>query len=73
MRYAVDHDMHIHSGISVCSKDPEQTPGRILKYAVDNNLKTIVLTDHFWDEAFEYIVDLLDLAEDDKFRLPNIV
>lgn len=49
MRYVFDNDFHIHSYISLCSKDPEQTPEAILQYAIDNGLKTIVLTDHFWD------------------------
>lgn len=50
MRYVYDHDLHIHSKISLCSNDPNQTSKRILKYAVDNGLKTVCLTDHFWDE-----------------------
>lgn len=49
MRYIIDHDLHIHSGISLCSGDPEQTPARILQYAVENGLKHICLTDHYWD------------------------
>ena len=53
MRYLVDHDLHIHSKISLCSKDPEQTNERILRYAEENGLKTICLTDHFWDENVE--------------------
>ncbi len=48
MKYVWDNDMHIHSGLSLCSSDPLQSPERILKYAVDNGLKTIVLTDHVW-------------------------
>ena len=51
MRYVIDHDFHIHSCLSPCSRTPEQTPERILQYAKDNGLKTIVLTDHFWDET----------------------
>lgn len=51
MRYIVDHDLHIHSKISACSNDPEQTNERILHYAAENDLKTICLTDHFWDET----------------------
>lgn len=50
MRYVFDHDLHIHSWISDCSRDPEQTPEAILQYAVDNGLKKICLTDHYWDE-----------------------
>ena len=51
MRYIVDHDLHIHSFGSMCSKAPEQTPERILQYAVDEGYTTVCLTDHFWDET----------------------
>lgn len=50
MKYAIDNDLHIHSKFSICANDPEQTPERILQYAKDNGLKTICLTDHFWDD-----------------------
>lgn len=50
MRYIYDNDLHIHSQISLCSADAEQTNERILQYARENNLSTICLTDHFWDE-----------------------
>ncbi len=53
MKYTIDNDLHIHSKISSCSNDPEQTNERILSYAVENGLKTICLTDHFWDETVE--------------------
>ena len=51
MRYLYDHDLHIHSNISPCAKDPIQTPETILNYALENKLNTICITDHFWDEA----------------------
>ena len=50
MRYIYDNDLHIHSKLSFCSRDENQTNERILEYAKENNLKTICLTDHFWDE-----------------------
>ena len=53
MRFIVDYDLHIHSKISSCSQVPQQTNERILRYAVENGLKTICLTDHFWDDAVE--------------------
>jgi len=53
MKYQIDHDLHIHSQISLCSKDPEQTTARILQYAKDSGLRQICLTDHFWDERVE--------------------
>ena len=49
MKYQIDHDLHIHSHLSDCSNDPEQTTDAILDYAVRNRLKTVCLTDHYWD------------------------
>ena len=51
MKFKFDHDYHIHSGISLCSGDPEQTNERILQYARENGLSKICLTDHYWDSA----------------------
>ena len=50
MRFSVDHDLHIHSYLSLCSTHGHQTPQKILDYAVKNGLSTICLTDHYWDE-----------------------
>lgn len=50
MKFKVDHDLHIHSHLSSCSRDPEQTPERILQYAKENGFKTVCLTDHYWDK-----------------------
>ena len=52
-KFTYDHDFHIHSRLSSCSHDPEQSPEQILRYAQKEGLKTIVLTDHFWDERVE--------------------
>ena len=51
MKYQLDHDLHIHSLISNCSGDSEQTAENILRYAKAHGLKQICLTDHFWDES----------------------
>lgn len=59
MKYVIDNDLHIHSKISLCSNDPQQTNERILNYAISNGLKTICLTDHFWDEKVK-CADLID-------------
>ncbi len=53
MRYIADNDLHIHSYLSSCSRDPEQTAERILAYAEENGIKKICITDHFWDSAVE--------------------
>ena len=55
MKYQIDHDLHIHSFLSTCCKTEEQTPERILQYAQQFGLKTICLTNHFWDETVEPI------------------
>lgn len=82
MKYKIDHDYHIHSGLSYCSRDPEQTTARILKYAEDNGFHSICLTDHFWDhkipgfakqgsyhkQSLEYIKNALPLPSSDKVR-----
>ncbi len=51
MKCVFDHDLHIHSSVSPCSGDPEQTPERILRYAEENGLNTVCVTNHFWDDA----------------------
>ena len=50
MKYVIDNDLHIHSNLSPCERDPWQTPARILRYAEVTGLKTVCVTDHFWDE-----------------------
>ncbi len=51
MKYTVDNDLHIHSYLSACSGDAAQTNERILEYAKNCGLKTVCLTNHFWDSA----------------------
>lgn len=50
MKYKIDHDLHIHTNLSKCANDPEQTPEAILNYAQKNNFHTACITDHFLDE-----------------------
>ncbi len=57
MKFQIDHDFHIHSKLSLCSGDAEQTPARILEYARASNLKSICLTDHYWDENVSGVSD----------------
>lgn len=49
MKFQIDHDLHIHSLLSRCSRDREQTAENILRYAEANGLSTICMTNHFWD------------------------
>ncbi len=80
MRYIADHDFHIHSTLSLCCKDSEQTPERILQYAKSNNYKSVCLTNHFWDEnvkseaewhkahGFNNLISVLPLPQDSDVR-----
>ena len=65
MKYIIDNDLHIHSHLSLCSGDEEQTCENILSYAEKNNLKTICITDHFWDSAVkkDYEWDWYDVQD----------
>jgi histidinol phosphatase-like PHP family hydrolase len=47
----INHDYHIHTFLSSCSKDPAQTPDAILEYAIRNDFDSVCLTDHLWDRA----------------------
>ena len=51
MLFVIDHDLHIHSKLSLCSRDEAQNTEAILAYAQKNNLSTICLADHFWDRT----------------------
>ncbi len=53
MRYIIDHDLHIHSGLSSCSNDENQNATTILNYAKQNGLKTVCVTDHYFDSDVE--------------------
>ena len=80
MKYIIDHDLHIHSNLSSCSNDLEQTPKKILQHAEEHGLKTICLTDHFWDDLvsdasqwyatqdYAHICQAKPLPQSDKVR-----
>ena len=77
MKFKIDHDYHIHSSISSCSRDPEQTAERILEYAKNVGLSRICITDHYWDRTvpgaskwyepqdFDHISKILPLPQAD--------
>lgn len=78
MRYVADHDFHIHSTVSLCCHDENQTPETILGYAKENGFKKICLTNHFFDEKviseanwrsehyFEPLSSVLPLPQDEN-------
>ena len=51
MKYKVDHDYHIHTQLSLCSGNKEQTTERLLQSAKENSFESICVTDHYWDST----------------------
>ena len=51
MKFKIDHDYHIHTHLSSCSRDEKQTVENILAYAKEAGLSKICVTDHYWDAA----------------------
>ena len=49
-RFIIDHDLHLHSQLSLCSNDPQQTADALLAYGEREGLSHICVTDHYWDE-----------------------
>ena len=47
----IRQDLHIHTHLSSCSRDPLQTPANILEKAEELQLDQICLTDHFWESS----------------------
>lgn len=83
MKYIIDNDLHIHTHLSICSDDAKQTPENILQVAKNRGLKTICITDHYWDDDvecntkynwwyrkqnFDHISQSLPLPKDEKIR-----
>ena len=74
-------DFHIHTFLSSCSSDPEQTLQRVLQYAQENGLTDICITDHLWDTAvsgasdwyrpqnIEHVKENLPLPTDPKVHM----
>jgi len=82
MRFKPDHDLHIHTQLSFCSNDPEQSTENILKYGERNGFSTLCITDHMWDTAriptdddfyenqtYEYVCRSLPLPQSDKVKM----
>lgn len=49
MRMKADHDIHLHSQLSRCSRDPLQTAEALMAHARETGLLQLCITDHFWD------------------------
>jgi histidinol phosphatase-like PHP family hydrolase len=51
MRFVPDHDLHIHTQLSPCSRDTRQTPEAILSYGITAGMKLLNLADHCWPDT----------------------
>ena len=51
MRYQIDHDYHIHTVLSTCSRDETQTAQTIAAHARDRGIRRVCIANHFWDET----------------------
>lgn len=81
MKFKFDHDLHIHSHLSLCSNEPTQTVENLLKYAEETGLNKICITNHFWDESvpgasdwyklqnFDHISQDLPFPQSDKAKV----
>lgn len=84
MKYIIDNDLHIHTRLSICSDDENQTPENILKIQKEKGFKTICLTDHYWDsevtcdtavnwwyekQNYAHISQSLPLPEDNEVKV----
>lgn len=47
----VNHDIHVHTQLSSCCKDPDATPEKYLARAAQLGLHTIGFANHLWDNA----------------------
>ena len=45
------HDIHIHTTLSLCCRDPQATPENYLELAVRRGLTSMGFSNHFWDSC----------------------
>ncbi len=51
MGFPIHHDLHCHTGLSLCSNDPKMTPEAILRHAEQAGYDVQCITDHFWSDS----------------------
>ena len=80
MRMKADHDYHLHSQLSRCSRDPLQTAEALMAYARESGFTQLCITDHFWDapvegasewykgQDLEHLRSILPLPEDEMVK-----
>ncbi len=68
MKYIIDHDLHCHTRLSLCSADPDMTPAAILEHAQKLHYTRQAITDHFWDESLPMDVDWYQIQNSAHIR-----
>ena len=66
MRFVPDHDLHIHTQLSPCSRDARQTPEAILSYGITAGFKLLNLADHCWPNTRAQILPKPDAVPQGK-------
>ena len=81
MSFPIDHDMHCHSILSVCSQDPGQTVSALLANAKKHGYTLQCITDHLWDpdvpgasgfyasQDIDHVRKSLPLPEDEQVKM----
>lgn len=78
--FPIDHDLHTHTHLSLCSRDPEQNTMKLLTHAKENGYTVQCVTDHLWDadvpdpsgfyapQDIAHVKQSLPLPQDDAVR-----
>lgn len=53
LRVRINHDLHVHTFLSSCSKDKQAVPPAIIERAQTQNLEIIGFADHLWDATVD--------------------
>ena len=54
--FVIDHDFHIHTYLSKCSRDPDQNIDNIVDICKKLGYKKIAITDHGWDDIIPNMI-----------------
>ena len=52
------HDLHLHTGLSMCSRDKGATPETYAPIAAKNGVELIGISDHIWDIRIKLPMDI---------------
>jgi HisJ family histidinol phosphate phosphatase len=81
MEFQINHDLHIHTNLSLCCPDKNMTAENVFSFALESNYETICFTDHLWDKDIKgasnwyeeqniaHISQILPMPVSDKIRV----